>query len=90
MRKGHKTLTTLLMVYIDTKGNLISVTREKELIRKKDSVFNLITEIGDANSKPMTGFERDAVELVEKVKKWEIKKQTEFGIGVPYIGLIMI
>ena len=46
VRNGHKTLTTLLIVYIDTKGNLISVTREKQLIRKKDSIFDLITEIG--------------------------------------------
>jgi len=63
-----------LNVSIDSNGNLKSVTRQKELIRKKDSIFNLTTEIRDANKKPITEFEKDAIELVIQIKKWEIKK----------------
>jgi thiol-disulfide isomerase/thioredoxin len=88
--KGNKALTTLLNVFIDKKGNLKSVTRRKELVRKKDSIFNLITEIEDANSKPITEFEIDAIELIKKVKKWEIKQQNQSGITVPYIRHIWV
>lgn len=88
--KDYKTQTTLLNVSIDSNGNLKSVTRQRELIRKKDSIFNLTTEIGDANRKPITEFEKDAIELISQVKKWEIKKHEQTGINVPYIRHIWI
>lgn len=88
--KEYKTQTTLLNVSIDSNGNLKSVTRQRELIRKKDSIFNLTLEIIDANIKPITEFEKDAIELIGQVKKWEIKKHEQTGINVPYIRHIWI
>ncbi|WP_394907503.1 hypothetical protein [uncultured Mesonia sp.] len=88
--KEYKTQTTLLNVSIDSNGNLKSVTRQRELIRKKDSIFNLTIEIGDANRKPITEFEKDAIELISQVKKWEIKKHKQTGINVPYIRHIWV
>ena len=67
-----------------------SVTRQRELIRKKDSIFNLTTEIEETNRKPITEFEKDAIELISQVKKWEIKKHEQTGINVPYIRHIWI
>ncbi len=88
--KEYKTQTTLLNVSIDSNGNLKSVTRQRELIRKKDSIFNLTIGIGDANRKPITEFEKDAIELIGLVKKWEIKKHEQTGINVPYIRHIWV
>lgn len=88
--KDYKTQTTLLNVSIDSNGNLKSVTRQRELIRKKDSIFNLTTEIEETNRKPITEFEKDAIELISQVKKWEIKKHEQTGINVPYIRHIWI
>lgn len=88
--KDYKKQTTLLNVSIDSNGNLKSVTRQRELIRKKDSIFNLTIEIGDANRKPITEFEKDAIELIGQVKKWEIKKHEQTGINVPYIRHIWV
>lgn len=88
--KNHKTQTTLLNIFVDSNGNLKSVIRYRELLTKKDSIFNLITEIADANRKPITEFEADAIELVSQVKKWEIKKHKKTGINVPYIRHIWI
>lgn len=88
--KDYENQTTLLNVSIDSNGNLKSVTRQKELIRKKDSIFNLTTEIGDANKKPITEFEKDAIELVIQIKKWEIKKHEQTEINVPYVRHIWI
>ncbi len=88
--KDYKKQTTLLNVSIDSNGKLKSVTRQRELIRKKDSIFNLTIEIGDANRKPITEYEKDAIELIGQVKKWEIKKHEQTGINVPYIRHIWI
>ena len=88
--KDYKKQTTLLNVSIDSNGNLKSVTRKRELIRKKDSIFNLTIEIGDANRKAITEFEKDAIELIGQVKKWEIKKHEQTEINVPYIRHIWV
>jgi hypothetical protein len=88
--KDYKKQTTLLNVSIDSNGNLKSVTRQRELIRKKDSIFNLTIEIGDANRKAITEFEKDAIELIGQVKKWEIKKHEQTEINVPYIRHIWV
>ena len=88
--KNYENQITLLNVSIDTDGKLKSVIRRKELIVKKDSIFDLITEIGDSNKKPITEFEKDAIELVTQVKIWEIKKHQLTGIKVPYIRHIWI
>jgi hypothetical protein len=88
--KDYKKQTTLLNVSIDSNGNLKSVTRQRELIRKKDSIFNLTIEIGDANRKAITEFEKDAIELIGQFKKWEIKKHEQTEINVPYIRHIWV
>jgi len=78
------------MYLLTSNGNLKSITRQKELLTKKDSIFNLTTEIGDANRKPITEFEKDAIELISKVKKWEIKKHLKTGVKVPYLRHIWV
>ena len=77
-------------VSIDSNGNLKSVTRQKELIRMKDTIFNITTKIEDASKKPITEFEKDAIELIGNVKKWEIKKHEKTGINVPYLRHIWV
>jgi hypothetical protein len=88
--KEYKKPITLLNVLIDSNGNLISITRQRELIRKKDSIFNLTTGIEDDNRNPMTEFEKDAIELISQVKKWEVKKYEKTGINVPYLRHIWV
>ena len=88
--KEYKNQTTLLNVSIDSNGNLKSVSRQRELIRKKDTIFNITTKIEDASKKPITEFEKDAIELIGKVKRWEIKKHEKTGINVPYLRHIWV
>lgn len=88
--KEYKNPTTLLNILVDSNGNLKSVTRRRELIKKKDSIFNLIIGIEDANRKPITEFEKDAIELISQVKKWEVKKHEKTGVNVSYIRHIWV
>jgi|TARA_B110000090_G_scaffold190181_1_gene221726 hypothetical protein len=88
--KKHKSNSTRLTVHIKSNGNLSSVIREKELIKKKDSIFDFITEITDKNKTPISEFEKDAMKLVNKVEKWEIKKHDATKKNVSYIRNVEI
>ena len=88
--KDYKNPTTILNLSIDSNGNLKSVNRQSELIRKKDPIFDLITEVEYNNREPITDFEKDAIELIRQVEKWEIKRHEKTGVNVPYIRHIWV
>lgn len=88
--KDYKNSTTILNLSIDSNGNLKSVNRQSELIRKKHTIFNLTTEVEYSNREPLTEFEKDAIELIRQVEKWEIKKHEKTGVNVPYIRHIWV
>lgn len=88
--KTYKSTTTLLSVYIDSNGNLKSVNRQRELVRIRDSIFNLNTNIDYGNDRPITDFEKDAIELISQVKKWEVKQHNKTKVSVPYIRNIWV
>ncbi len=74
-----------LNLFIDKNGTLKSVSKHNNLRREADSVFNLTTEFKIENIKSLTKFEVDAIELVKKITKWEIKQYMRTKIPVPYI-----
>lgn len=88
--KNYEKPYTWLKLYIDKKGNLNTVTTNNGFVFKRDSIFNLITELKINLRKPLTEFEKDAIELVKKVPKWEIKKHKKKNIPVPYIRHLSI
>ncbi len=89
-RKKYKNPIAFLSVFIDSYGNLKSVSRDRELNRIKDSIFDITTGIEYRNSRPKTEFEKDAIELINQVKKWEVKKHRETNFSVPYIRHVWV
>ncbi len=88
--KDYKNSTTILNLSIDSNGNLKSVEKQSALIRKNHPVFDLITDIEYSNKEPVSEFEKDAIELIRQVEKWEIKKHKKTGVPVPYIRHIWV
>ena len=88
--KNFKTQGILLYVLVDPKGNLQSVFRSTRLIRKRDSLFNLLTEVTALKNTPMPEFDYEALELIKQVKKWDIKSHEDTGISVSYLRHIWV
>ncbi|MFZ3576287.1 hypothetical protein [Tenacibaculum finnmarkense] len=88
--KDYKKPFTWLELYIDKNGKLNSVTTHNGYQIKTDSIFNLPTEFKIKLRKPLSEFEKDAIELVKKIQKWEIKKHRKTNISVPYIRHLTI
>jgi hypothetical protein len=88
--KDYERPFTWLKLYIDKNGNLNSVTTHIGYQIKTDSIFNLPTEFKIKLRKPLTEFEEDAIELVKKIEKWEIKKHRRTNVSVPYIRHLAI
>jgi thiol-disulfide isomerase/thioredoxin len=88
--KDYEKPFTWLKLYVDKNGNLNSVTTHIGYQLKTDSIFNLPNEFKIKLRKPLTEFEKDAIELVKKVRKWEIKKHRKTNVSVPYIRHLAI
>ena len=88
--KDYERPFTWLKLFIDENGNLNSVTTHIGYQLKTDSIFNLPTEFKIKLRKPLTEFEEDAIELLKKIPKWEIKKHKKTNIPVPYIRHLAI
>lgn len=82
--KNYNRPFTWLEVYINKKGKLKSVYRVRDLITVKDKIFDLDKNIKIKLRKPLTEFEKDAIKLVKKIKKWETKKHKKTNIPVSY------
>ena len=88
--KDYERPFTWLKLFVDKNGNLNSVTTHIGYQLKTDSIFNLPTEFKIKLRKPLTEFEKDAIELVKKIPKWEIKKHKKTNVPVPYIRHLAI
>ncbi len=88
--KDYEKPFTWLNLLIDKKGNLKYVTTYTGYQLKFDSIFNLPTEFKIKLRKPLTEFEKDAIKLVKKIKKWEIKRHEKINIPVFYIRHLTI
>lgn len=88
--KDYKKPFTWLKLYIDKNGKLNSVTTHYGYQIKTDSIFNLPTEFKIKLRKPLSEFEKDVIELVKKIQKWEMKKHRKTNISVPYIRHLTI
>ncbi len=81
---------TVLSCFINKKGKLKSVKVERGIIKVTDSVFNLIIKVEDKKNYPISEFEKDAIKIIGKVKRWQIKKYSSTGVAVPYLKHIFI
>ena len=88
--KEYKKTMVWLDVYIDQNGNLTSVSLPYGLKIKADTIFGLVKEYGEEIRTPSTEFERDAIELVKKVKKWEVKRHKKTKIAVRYKSTMIV
>ncbi|SEA71524.1 hypothetical protein [Bizionia paragorgiae] len=80
--KKYEKPHSFLRLLIDENGNLIYVTTNRGYKLEIDSNFNLPTKFEVSISKPLTEFQKDAIELVSKITKWEIKRHNESNIPV--------
>ena len=55
-----------------------------------DSIYGLRKELTYTNYIPITDFEKDAIELISQVKKWEIKKHNQTEVNVAYLKSIWV
>lgn len=81
---------TVLSCLINKNGKLKLVKVKKGIVVVRDTIFDLITRIEDKKGYPISEFEKDAIKLLKKVKRWEIKKDSKTGKGVCYIKDIFI
>lgn len=81
---------TSLILHIGSDGNLKSVNITKELMSLYDSIYGLRKELTYTNYIPITDFEKDAIELISQVKKWEIKKHNQTKVNVAYLKSIWV
>ncbi|WP_281847784.1 hypothetical protein [Olleya namhaensis] len=88
--KEYERTFTVLKLYIDKKGNLISVSNRFGYQFEIDSIFNLPIEFKTNFDKPIPEFEKDAIELVENIRKWEIKRHDKTNIPVFYVRSLII
>ncbi len=80
--KNYEKPHSFLKLLIDKNGNLIYVTTNKGYKTEIDPNFNLPTKFEVSNSKALTEFQKDAIDLVSKISKWEIKRHKESNIPV--------
>ncbi len=83
--KKYKKGCTVLYFLINEKGKLKSVRVANSTKFVLDPTFNLIIKMKNEKKIPVSTFEKDAIKLMSRVKKWEIKKHPKTGIAVSYI-----
>ncbi len=81
-KKNYENPHSFLKLLIDKNGKLISVTTNRGYKTEIDSNFNLPIKFEVSIKKPLTEFQKDAIELVSKISKWEIKRHKETNIPV--------
>jgi len=89
-KKDYINTYTILIVSINKKGKLKKVFFSKNLWKKKDSIFDVITDLIDTKKYEMSDFDKDAIKLFKKVKKWEIKKFFKTNEPVNYVRYIRV
>ena len=88
--KNYESPYTWLELFIDKKGNLNFVTTGINYEFKTDPIYNLKTEFKIKLKKQVTEFEQDAMELIKKMPKWEIKRHIKTNLPVTYIRHLII
>ncbi|WP_445455759.1 hypothetical protein [Flavobacterium sp. HNIBRBA15423] len=79
-----------LYLYINKNGKLKSVTLHNNYFPKTDTIFNLTSQFNIKLRKPLSLFEKEAIKLAKKIKKWEIKKHKKTNVPVSYIKHLSI
>lgn len=89
--KKYEKPHSYLRLLINDKGLLQTVTINTNYYQvQRDSIFNLPKSLNTVNSKPLTEFQKDAIELVSQISKWEIMRHKDSNIAVNYIRGISI
>lgn len=82
--KEYDKAFTGLELLIDKKGDLMSIVPSNQLIMMNDSVFYLVKNFIIEKDAKLTEFQKDAINVAFKVKKWEIKKHRKTRVPVSY------
>ncbi|MFB3387937.1 hypothetical protein [Flavobacterium sp. LAR06] len=88
--KDYQDTYTILALFIDEKGKLISVFTGFDVVNsepqlKYDPVFGLLSEFNVTSKRPLNDFEIDAINLIKQVKDWEVKEHNITKVPVKYI-----
>lgn len=71
--KYNKSYFIVIGIFIDKAGNLQAVFGEKQYMLKYNQLFGLITGFFDVQYTAVNSFEKEALEIAKKIKKWEVK-----------------
>ncbi|WP_430409131.1 hypothetical protein [Kordia sp.] len=89
-KKGdYKNNFTVIKLYINKNGELQSVSSTKEFHVIYDSIFKLPIEFVSKKNIPSNDFEKEAIEIAKKIKKWEIKYHKKTKLPVAQIRNII-
>ncbi len=86
----NKNLKALLLLKINKEGTREQIFINKELLFKKDSIFNLTTEISQNKNYSPSPFENEAVEIVKNIKDFKIKKYVKTNTKISYLSYVLI
>ncbi|QHI34987.1 hypothetical protein IMCC3317_03330 [Kordia antarctica] len=86
----YKNTFAVVKMYVDKNGNLQGVINSKNYSAFKiDKIFNLPYEYNPKEKIELSEFEKEAIEVAKKIKKWEIKYHKKTGLAVAYITSII-
>ena len=88
--KNYTNSYTILRLFIDKNGKLISATSGRNFSIRNDSIFGFPINFKIVNRKPLTEFEKDAVELIEQVDNWEIIRFRNTQIPVKQLKYLTV
>lgn len=85
----------LFALFINKKGELVSVFNFLDWHYsygefKFDPVFGLLKDFHVKSKRPLNDFEIHIIELLKKVKTWELKRNNESQIAVDYMAFIYV
>ena len=88
--KEYKNTFTVIKLHVDDKGVLQSVVSYRNYAAiKKDKIFNLPYAIEVIEYPSLSDFEKEAIEVAKKIKKWEIKYHKKTKIPVSYFKSVI-
>jgi hypothetical protein len=89
-KKEYKDKMVLFSLLIDTNGKLKFVGDSRKVIAIYDSIFKFQKGIKIDSTFEPTEFQKDAINLINKVEKWDVRKHPFSNIPLSYLQYIWI
>lgn len=87
--KNYKKTKTTLIIKISKEGKLEMITNDENYTIVVDENFNLIKKILTTRKKELSNFDKEAITILRKINKWDIKYHKKSKIPVSYIKSVI-